>query len=105
VRRPCPAGAGCTVRERAKKGNKWSEMSLATWENKKRKLTAEQREEQKRRKEELKLIEREQKARFLVCPYCGKEFKAYDPRQIYCCKSCKNMAQNKKKLQRDREAR
>lgn len=73
IRRPCPAGTGCTVKKTGKKSGAWSDERKRSWAKK----MAEARKAKK-------------VVRNLVCPCCGTEFEATDLHTKYCSTRCKN---------------
>ena len=91
IRRPCPGGEDCTVRDTGKKMKAWSVENNATWE----KII--------RRREEIKEQRKQKRMRTAVCAACGEEFVAYDVRTIYCSNRCKSRVGQRKKYQRDKE--
>lgn len=101
IRRPCPAGAGCTVKKTGKKVSKWSYEDNNTWkqaDNYRKQLRAE-------RNEQLKKERHMRNARMATCPECGKEFEAYDPRRIYCSDLCKCRVESRKRWRKLKEAK
>ena len=77
IRRPCPAGTGCTVKETGKKHNVWRQMTDEEWKQRER--------ERNRLRREKK---RKAKMRTVICPICGKAFQTSDSRKMYCSKEC-----------------
>ena len=71
-RRPCPAGTGCTVKQKGERKKIWSYQNDETWKAK-----------QQRLKNGKTVYHR-------VCPVCGTEFDTTDSRKIYCNRSCGN---------------
>lgn len=102
IRRPCPAGAGCTVRKLGKKIGKWSYEHQHGWE------TAKLKGEARRNtayKEELKKLRKEQRMMTKVCPVCGEEFQTDNPRKVYCSERCKNKAKSRTHYRRNKNAK
>lgn len=83
IRRPCPAGKGCTVKQTGKKKYGWALEYDATWEQKKR---------EPRIKPGKAVFHRE-------CAYCGKKFDTVDSRKIFCSADCRYW----RKLERQRD--
>lgn len=101
IRRPCPAGDGCTVKKKGRKVNNWGYEDGIKWKqaDEYRKQCREERLEQIRRERHLKNI------RIATCPECGKEFEAYDPKRIYCSNQCKCRVESRKRYRKIQEAR
>lgn len=74
IRRPCPAGTGCTVKKTGKKVGKWELDKVESY---------------KRRKEKTKEVLHR------VCPYCGTAFDTEYTTKIYCSKKCVNKVAQK----------
>ncbi len=86
VRRPCPAGTGCTVKKTGRRLGKWQQEKDETWA--KRMLEA----------KKAKAVLRKDN-----CKLCGTEFETYNPRQIFCCKRCANRQRQRNMHQRRKE--
>lgn len=72
LRRPCPAGTGCTVKSTGEKKSLWQHQSDQSWNQK-----------QKREAKAKEVLHK-------VCPCCGTDFDTTDPRKIFCSIQCKN---------------
>jgi predicted nucleic acid-binding Zn ribbon protein len=72
-RRPCPAGTGCTVKQKGKKKTNWRYEADRTWEIKKKR-------------------EKESVVYHRACPTCGTAFDTTVKNKVYCCKKCKDKA-------------
>lgn len=94
-RRPCPAGEGCTVKIKGKRGRCWDDESIIQWEKAMARLKAESRNEKKERMREVRKQMLFDRMRTLSCAECGKEFKTDHPRKIYCSVQCKNRAKSR----------
>lgn len=79
VRRPCPAGTGCTVKDAGKKKIQWKHENDQTWKN--------------REKREKQVLHK-------VCPRCGREFETDNSQRVYCSNQCKNKVAQKEFHQR-----
>jgi hypothetical protein len=101
VRRPCPAGQGCTVKQTGRKLNKWGYENNVKWkeaDNYRKQLRAEHLE-QIRKERHMKNL------RTATCAECGKEFYTDNPRRIYCSDRCKCRVESRKRYRRQQEAR
>ena len=87
IRRPCPAGTGCTVKQKGKRAGAWEYKRDSDWS---------------RRMYEAKAAKNVLRTK--VCPHCHKVFQTTVAHQIYCNKKCKDAAANKKYLQRKKDA-
>ena len=82
-RRPCPAGSGCTVKQKGKKKTTWQREADQTWQAKKKK---------------------EKAVLHKVCPCCGVEFETTDPRKIFCSRRCNQRIVQRQRYKKIREA-
>lgn len=73
IRRPCPAGTGCTVKNTGKKKGAWEYQNDAEWAKKMKKAR------------EVKRV-----VRTVICAECGAEFETTEPQKMYCSKRCKD---------------
>lgn len=71
IRRPCPAGSGCTVKETGRKKGAWQHQNDAEW--------AKKMQEAWKAKAVL---------RTAVCPECCTEFETIYTHQVFCSKRC-----------------
>lgn len=77
IRRPSPAGTGCTVKQVGRGKGRWAYENNQTWNT--------------RKKKEAKLKEAKPKeVLHKVCPCCGRPFETEYSRKIYCSSRCKN---------------
>lgn len=73
IRRPCPGGDGCTVKQTGKKVGAWEFQNNAEWEKRKK--------ERNEKRNELRRLARIQEKR---CVVCGEAFQTTDSRRLYC---------------------
>ena len=101
IRRPCPAGDGCTVKKKGRKVNNWGYEDGIKWKQADdyRKQLREERLEQIRRERQIKNL------RIATCPECGNAFQTDSPKRIYCCDKCKNRAKSRDQYRRLQEAK
>lgn len=88
IRRPCPAGTGCTVRKEGRAKGAWEYKNDAEW--------AKKMQEARKAKAVV---------RNLVCPECGTEFETTVAHQVYCSKRCNNRVVQRKSHRRKMEAK
>lgn len=91
IRRPCPAGEGCTVKQTGKKLRQRQDENNAT---------------RKKEKEKMPKPPKVPKAKSvrtvtLVCRFCGASFQTTDSRRHYCSDDCS--AAGKKQYRSDYE--
>ena len=84
IRRPCPAGDCCTVKQKGKKKTTWQYEAEHTWKIKQKK---------------------EKKVYHRVCPCCGVDFETTDPRKIFCSRRCNTRTAQRNHYKKIREAR
>lgn len=101
IRRPCPAGEGCTVKQKGRKIHKWCYEDSVQWRkaDEYRKRMREERTEQIRRERQIKNL------RISTCPECGNVFQTDSPKRIYCGDKCKNRAKSRDQYRRLQEAK
>ena len=95
IRRPCPAGSGCTVRKNGRKANRWSYEANNTWQQKK--TTAQRNDDYT---EKLRQIIKAQKIMSKQCKECGETFITDNPSRAYCSIRCKNRIAQRKYYER-----
>lgn len=88
IRRPCPAGTGCTVKRVGKAKGAWEYQNEAKWQ--KAKLERERARDKARREKK-----KENGMYIAVCPICGAEFQTHDHRKLYCSKACSTRAKTR----------
>ena len=88
IRRPCPAGTGCTVKQTGRRLGKWQLERDETW--------AKRMNEAKKAKAVLRKD---------TCKMCGAEFETTNPRQIFCSRRCGNRSRSLNMYYRRREIR
>ena len=81
IRRPCPAGDGCTVKETGKKKPHWRKEADKKWKNIKK---------QKTKKREKK--PKPDKTVTVICRICGVPFQTTDTRRRFCSDVCRDVA-------------
>ena len=86
IRRPCPAGTGCTVKQKGRKLTKWQQERDESW--------AKRMNEAKKAKAVLRKDN---------CKYCGAEFETTNPRQIFCSRRCGNNSRSLNMYHRRKE--
>jgi hypothetical protein len=79
IRRPCPAGEGCTVKQKGRKKGAWEYQNDSQW--------AQRMYEAKMAKAVV---------RTAVCPVCGAEFETITCTKVYCSMHCKNKVTQKR---------
>lgn len=87
IRRPCPAGTGCTVKKVGRAKSAWAYRNASEWS--KKMLEA--------KKEKAVL-------RKSVCPCCGIEFESTVQSQKYCSKRCRNIVAQRALYERKKQA-
>ena len=73
-RRPCPAGTGCTVKQKGERKTRWELEKEEGWKV---------RMQREKKTAPVKEVFRR------VCPVCGKSFITTDGKKIYCCDDCR----------------
>lgn len=105
IRRPCPAGEGCTVKKAGRKIGKWEYENTVQWEQARQRRKELWREDAIQRMQEARKQYRLDRMRTLTCPECGKEFMTDHPRKIYCSVTCKSRAKCRAKYWRDKKCK
>ena len=94
-RRPCPPGAGCTVKLTSKEVKKKAAEAKRANEIERMRITSEKNREHyaKKRAEKRK-----------ICRYCGKEFTPTKELRFFCCAECaaKQNAENNRRWNREK---
>lgn len=83
IRRPCPAGTGCTVKQTGKKVSMWEHENDEAWKRRSQNISKE-------------VLHR-------ICACCGTAFDTTDLRRIYCSRKCTQLMAQRAFLKRKRE--
>lgn len=89
IRRPCPPGKDCTVKEMGNRRKGWHEEEANSRKNRRISKSAQERKDHKReydreRREKL----RKEREFTMICGVCGKLFKTTDTRRRNCSPEC-----------------
>lgn len=82
IRRPCPAGKGCTVKATGRKKGLWAYENNQTWSGRQK------REGKPAQDKPAEVLHK-------VCHCCGTEFETEYPNRVYCSNKCKNKVAQK----------
>lgn len=88
IRRPCPAGTGCTVKTLGKAKGAWRYKEETDWAEKMKKAR-----------------EAKQVVRKVICKECGTEFETVSKAAMYCSRRCKNRVSQRNVYRRMQNAK
>lgn len=94
--RPCPAGTGCTVKQKGSRKQLWRHQGDASWKNAGNQPRKEKPPKPAKQPKPPKPVYHRN------CMNCSTEFDTTDPRKLYCCRKCTNQARSRRQYQREK---